>query len=774
MSDMSDDSGEYMATLSTLDNPIRDEYDRDAMENLDNVADEYPDAEEVQDRIVWDHPSFTDISACEIYQPTDENVRVHHPNSPDLGEGSLFASKENVMLAVQRYSILNRVEFRVRKSDTRKLVLKCLRGDHVCHNNSILQSNIHLNAQFIAREMRNVMDANTKFSAGQIRNIIQRDYGRHAHVREVQCEIIDCNRVRREQRHTAIRLCACGEREHFKLEVVHVLYSGRSDPTGAYGLPSCVRTALGEQLHDKVNDEVLKAQLGDVAYAKKELKFTKKFGELLELLNDQPRVRKWLVDMNKETWTQAYDHGGLRWGNMTTNASECLNKILRNGRDLPVSSLVMYTYKQIAAYFVKRSQRPYHNDGELFPPKICERLAELRARAEFHIVTLYNPVDRVFVVLTRKNHITYRVNLEGRTCSCGKWTLFKYPCSHAIAACRNARVEYSDYVPAEYTLDAYYRTWGYFFNPLPHESFWRAYEGCVHVPNPRFKRTKGGRPPTRRRRNEMDQRHRHLGNGNQKTNSPPSPLRGTVKRKTKRVHRSFDDEEQQQKPPSPTRHTLQSDLSKKSDKKKDILSSFNINPKRKKKRERQLSLDNLDHILNPLIQIPASITMPPPPSVFHNIFSSKKGKTKKSASDPPSITSKGKFTKPNTKIALAQGNESPLYGIPEPPPLPPFGMPVWKFVVEGDYVRLKSMNSSRSVSPDRDDSIRASSSIRSDVDEEASPPQSPAMFFPSPDVNTKADNFIATFRAGLKMEKVNSGKGVGLSRLGPTSNSEQK
>ncbi|CAM8910761.1 unnamed protein product [Rhodiola kirilowii] len=274
------------------------------------------------------------------------------------------------------------------------------------------------------------------------------------------------------------------------------------------------------------------------------------------------------------------------------------------------------------------------------------------------------------------------------------------------------------------------------------------------------------------------------GNGNQKTNSPPSPLRGTVKRKTKRVHRSFDDEEQQQKPPSPTRHTLQSDLSKKSDKKKDFLSSFNINPKRKKKRERQLSLDNLDHILNPPIQIPASTTMPPPPSVFHNIFSSKKVKTKKSASDPPSITSKGKFTKPNTKIALAQsliqtpiitrGNESPLYGIPEPPPLPPFGMLVWKFVVEGDYVRLKSMNSSRSVSPDRDDSIRASSSMRSDVDEEASPPQSPAMFFPSPDVNTKADNFIATFRAGLKMEKVNSGKGVGLSRLGPTSNSEQK
>ncbi|KAL9673218.1 hypothetical protein QQ045_029472 [Rhodiola kirilowii] len=130
----------------------------------------------------------------------------------------------------------------------------------------------------------------------------------------------------------------------------------------------------------KVKDEVLKAKLGDVAYAKKELKFKRKFAELLELLHDKPLAHKWLEDMDVELWTQAFDHGGFRWGNMTMNASECLNKILKNGRDLPVSSLVMYTFKQTSAYFVKHYQSPYNSEGELFPPKICERLAELRAR----------------------------------------------------------------------------------------------------------------------------------------------------------------------------------------------------------------------------------------------------------------------------------------------------------------------------------------------------------------------------------------------------------
>uniref|UniRef100_A0A7N0VBV0 Hydroxyproline-rich glycoprotein family protein n=1 Tax=Kalanchoe fedtschenkoi TaxID=63787 RepID=A0A7N0VBV0_KALFE len=314
------------------------------------------------------------------------------------------------------------------------------------------------------------------------------------------------------------------------------------------------------------------------------------------------------------------------------------------------------------------------------------------------------------------------------------------------------------------------------------------------------------KPKSRRTYRTMEKAETREANSDkeQKPNArPPSPPRANVvKRKTKRIHRSFDDsmesrdEDEQQKPPSPP---AESELSKKGNKKrggatKDFLSSFVSNQRRKKKRERRQSSENFDHVLD--TPLPSSSQTPPPPpppppppSVFQNLFSSKKGKSKKPASDPPESTqSKSRTSKPTTQIALAQppipaptnqirnlarGNESPLYGIPAPPPLPPFGMPVWKFVVEGDYVRLKSMNSSRSGSPDlkedRDDSIRASSvngeRMRSEIDEDELSVPVPAMFCPSPDVNTKADNFIARFRAGLKLEKVNSGNGMGLSRL---------
>ncbi|KAL9675064.1 hypothetical protein QQ045_003264 [Rhodiola kirilowii] len=145
----------------------------------------------------------------------------------------------------------------------------------------------------------------------------------------------------------------------------------------------CVRD-LQSNFTTKVKDDVLKAKLGDVAY-EKELKFKDNFVELLQLLHDKPLARKWLEDMDVELWTQAFDHGGFRWGSMTTNASECLNKIWKNVPDLPVFSLVMYMLKQTSAYFVKRYQSPYNNDEALFRPKIRERLAKLRDRVDYHI-----------------------------------------------------------------------------------------------------------------------------------------------------------------------------------------------------------------------------------------------------------------------------------------------------------------------------------------------------------------------------------------------------
>lgn len=119
--------------------------------------------------------------------------------------------------------------------------------------------------------------------------------------------------------------------------------------------------------------------------------------------------------------------------------------------------------------------------------------------------------------------------------------------------------------------------------------------------------------------------------------------------------------------------------------------------------------------------------------------------------------------------AANSGGDSPLMSrIPPPPPLPPFRMPELKFAVHGDFVRIKSNNSSRSGSPDFDDEGEDSPTNESSP---LSGNESPArpVFCPSPDVNTKADTFIARFRAGLRLEKINSVNERGRSNLGPGS-----
>ncbi|KAL9680540.1 hypothetical protein QQ045_018420 [Rhodiola kirilowii] len=216
----------------------------------------------------------------------------------------------------------------------------------------------------------------------------------------------------------------------------------------------------------KVKDSYLKKKLGKVAYSKKEYKFAAQYEELMKELKDRPDVRNWLRNVDPHLWSLALDTDGMRWGSMTTNASKSFNNVLKHGRDLPISALVMFTFKQLNKYFHTLRYR-FDNTESAFAPKVHERLEVLRERAQFHRVVLFNPAQGIYQSTNR---------------------------------------EYSDYVPDEYTLAAYNMTWSYHFSPLPHSELWEPYVGLPHKPNPHFKCTNVGRNPTRRRRTEMDQR----------------------------------------------------------------------------------------------------------------------------------------------------------------------------------------------------------------------------------------------------------------------------
>ncbi|KAL6222009.1 hypothetical protein ACLB2K_005401 [Fragaria x ananassa] len=274
-------------------------------------------------------------------------------------------------------------------------------------------------------------------------------------------------------------------------------------------------------------------------------------------------------------------------------------------------------------------------------------------------------------------------------------------------------------------------------------------------------------------------------------------------------------------PPSPMR--VRSDQKhgrlerRKSNVKKEIAMVWNsvLSNQRKRKRKQKATRNIYDTAATteppPEQSQPTPPPPPPPPSsVFHNLF--KKGsKTKKvhsvpTAPPPPpppsaaavsvrthqtrsrsilpppapptpprppasahSLRRQPLPTKPSTSYEVDNVNsgcQSPLIPIPQPPP--PFKMPAMKFFVKGDYVKIRSAQSSRSASPEPEEVVAdhalpagkeestSTSTVKVTDGGDGAGRASPSVFCPSPDVNTKADNFIARLRDEWRLEKINS------------------
>ncbi|KFK27264.1 hypothetical protein AALP_AA8G359500 [Arabis alpina] len=153
---------------------------------------------------------------------------------------------------------------------------------------------------------------------------------------------------------------------------------------------------------------------------------------------------------------------------------------------------------------------------------------------------------------------------------------------------------------------------------------------------------------------------------------------------------------------------------------------------------------------------------PPPPPPRNNIQSE--------SQTPPRRSKSGRPPRPIKPTNLNEDNYqgSPLIQItPPPPPPPPFKVPPLKFVVSGDFAKIRSNQSSRCSSPEREvidigwglELTQSEEGVETtDVSGGKGGGGRPG-FCPSPDVNTKADNFIARLRDEWRLDKINSVQG---------------
>ncbi|KAH1237727.1 hypothetical protein GmHk_08G022593 [Glycine max] len=104
------------------------------------------------------------------------------------------------------------------------------------------------------------------------------------------------------------------------------------------------------------------------------LKKLEKFHQL------SPVIFTWIDRISKEKWSMAYDNGGRRYSHMTTNLSECVNKVLKDCRNLPITALVKSTYSRCRKYFVdrgRRAQRQLH-EVQVYCSKVVKKLKKIK------------------------------------------------------------------------------------------------------------------------------------------------------------------------------------------------------------------------------------------------------------------------------------------------------------------------------------------------------------------------------------------------------------
>ena len=232
-----------------------------------------------------------------------------------------------------------------------------------------------------------------------------------------------------------------------------------------------------------------------------------------EIRKLNPQARQWLENHPFDRWTLAHD-GGKRYGLLTTNLSEIFNSVLKDARFLPITACVQLTFYRLVHYFEVRRPLGVSSrvNGQTHTPHVVAKQVALMSKSIAHSLSAFNREKRLFDLITQRGGNVQIVNLEQKSCSCGKWEAFKYPCSHVLGACAKLSLNSWQYIDRCYSIVAYCDTWASEFLPVPHQAYWPQSLFGELLPNIELLRNKKGRPRSTRLRNGMDIKERRSAN----------------------------------------------------------------------------------------------------------------------------------------------------------------------------------------------------------------------------------------------------------------------
>ncbi|XP_039129077.1 uncharacterized protein LOC120265263 [Dioscorea cayenensis subsp. rotundata] len=247
----------------------------------------------------------------------------------------------------------------------------------------------------------------------------------------------------------------------------------------------------------------------NIGYSKTIQDFNYWYGLLRD--NDEEATR-WLDNIPREKWAQAFDKEGRRYGHMTTNLAECVNSVLKGTRNLSITAMVKSTYFRLAELFVRKGVQVQAQiaSGLIFSESLMKAIQENQQAASSIYVRQFDREEKSFMVdemsppQCGRQASTFRINLRSHWCDCGAFQTLHFPCRHVLAACSHIRLHWEEYVDNVYRLQTVFNVYHKEFEPISNKGYWNPYNGPRLCPNITMRRPTKGRPKSTRIRNEMD------------------------------------------------------------------------------------------------------------------------------------------------------------------------------------------------------------------------------------------------------------------------------
>ena len=187
-----------------------------------------------------------------------------------------------------------------------------------------------------------------------------------------------------------------------------------------------------------------KTKLGGKVWAVARASTIPKFEQEMEKMN--PNAASYLMTCPWK-WTRAH-FPVPRYGIDTSNALESMNSWLSELRELPHLDILVNFVHQVGTLFYTRRQKYANSEGSMFSAEVYRKYNALLREGQRRQVVPFS--ENVYSVSGRNQNEIRIVNLEDRTCTCGTYQEYQFPCLHAAAA-----INYGHRLPENYMNELY-------------------------------------------------------------------------------------------------------------------------------------------------------------------------------------------------------------------------------------------------------------------------------------------------------------------------------